>query len=129
MNIIKHKSDVWIALILSILLTIIYLIFSWHLAVLWIALAGDPIHTSQFSIFGLNPTNWSSDNPILFWHVLAIISLLINGYWAFKRVGKTQNMDKLLLPIVCHSFWIVCCVLLHLAAGMASFIYLGTVLG
>ena len=126
---IKLNLGVGISLILSIIFTIVYLIFSWHVSILWLALVGDPVHTSQLSIFALNPVNLSKENPVLLWQLLAILSLLINWIWAIQRVKKSHDNDKILLPLTCHIIWILGCVLLHVGGGMASFVHIGSVIG
>ena len=125
---LKQYIGVWLGLILSLGLTITYLIFAWYVAALWLILVGDTINTTQLSIFALNPVNLSKQNPILLWQLLALVSLLINWVWAFKRVKASQDNDKILLPLACHVTWILSCVLLHVGGGIASFVFIGSVI-
>ncbi len=125
---LKQYIGVWLGLLLSLALTITYLIFAWYVSALWLILVGDTINTSHFSIFALNPVNLSKENPVLLWQLLALVSLVVNWVWAFKRVKASQDKDKILLPLACHTIWILSCVLLHVGGGIASFVFIGSVI-
>lgn len=128
MSLFKNIS-IWLGVILSLTLTVCYLIFSWHIGVLWTTHIGDPTHASQLSIFAITPLNLYSDNPIFLWQILAIVSLLLNWIWAYSRVKSSQGYEKILLPLVCHLLWVMSCVLLHVGGGLASFVPIGSAIG
>ena len=124
----RHLSRYWPIIwsfSLAVAMTICYLIFSWYISNLWLILIGDPQYASGLSTFALNPIELTKDNPILLWQLLACVSLLINIFWAYKRTHLTDYNDGALLPILCHLLWLFSCTLLHVAGGMASFVYIG----
>jgi len=65
-------------------------------------------------------------NPdwVFLWVLLALTSLMGNIFWWRARAKNNNLAEPYLLPMLCHTLWLLLCLLVHTLAAMLPFLCL-----
>jgi hypothetical protein len=89
--------------------------FGYFSLLLFIAYMVDQMIERNFATGGVpGPTGFfTTVNAAWVWIILAVVSLIGNMAWGRWRARRTDLPEPHLLPIVCHSIWIVTWTFFH----------------
>lgn len=115
----KSLSLVMVAA-LALLATLAYAVAATYLSLFWSVFVPDHEFVGAYTQWTIVPISRSVDTAMAHWHLLAVISLLGNTLWAWRRYAAISRPEALALPLSCHMGWLLCATLLHIGGGLMS---------
>ncbi|MFT7286128.1 MAG: hypothetical protein ACI87W_000232 [Halieaceae bacterium] len=106
---------------MAVIATVSYCLAAWCISGLWSTLVSDPVNVPVLAALTVRPLPLSMEYAMLHWQLLALLSLLGNGYWSVRRSSK-MGEDGYVLPLLCHYGWLFSALCLHLAGALVGFV-------
>jgi len=115
----KNKIGVGIASLLLLGLTVGYIfLMGLGLKELGHQFKGLSADLPEPTILFANP------DSVFLWVLLALTSLIGNIFWWRARAKNNNLTEPYLLPMLCHTLWILLCLMAHTLAAMLPFLCL-----
>lgn len=94
---------------------------AWHVSGLWQTLVTDQDQAGGLAALFVKPLPLSMEYSMLHWQLLALLSLILHGLWAGRRIlaGMASPLD---LPLLCHLGWLATATALHVVGLLSDFI-------
>lgn len=110
-----------LCLLLAAAVTLGYCIAVWYVAGLWSGLVPEPDLVGGLAAWTISPLPLSVEYSMLHWQGAALVSLLLNTWWARYRLRLDRD-NGCTLPFVCHLAWLTSASFLHVAGALSPFV-------